>query len=234
MKKILPHTITGTQNYFLIDEELSIHNTHIYIMSDWINIFWYIFEYQWYFHSFKLTVVSKHTQWMFIPHMPSEASVSQFWSGCQYTEGQPEPEGETGTGCVATGEEGSSSSPGPEIIRTTQCLVQSLTYLIYNIFISYFTASKLPAFQKYRYQFTMKCEYLIIYIMYCQDKTWLTAQKIEFEGLYINDISFENISICFLWFLIFWCRVLGGHFCWHSASLQARRHMSLKPWQHSI
>lgn len=234
MKKILPHTITGTQNYFLIDEELSIHNTHIYIMSDWINIFWYIFEYQWYFHSFKLTVVSKHTQWMFIPHMPSEASVWQFWSGCQYTEGQPEPEGETGTGCVATGEEGSSSSPGPEIIRTTQCLVQCLTYLIYNIFISYFTASKLPAFQKYRYQFTMKCEYLIIYIMYCQDKTWLTAQKIEFEGLYINDISFENISICFLWFLIFWCRVLGGHFCWHSASLQARRHMSLKPWQHSI
>lgn len=146
-------------------------------MSDWINIFWYIFEYQWYFHSFKLTVVSKHTQWMFIPHMPSEASVWQFWSGCQYTEGQPEPEGETGTGCVATGEEGSSSSPGPEIIRTTQCLVQCLTYLIYNIFISYFTASKLPAFQKYRYQFTMKCEYLIIYITYCQDKTWLTATE---------------------------------------------------------
>lgn len=49
--------------------------------------------------------------------------------------------------------------------------------LIYNIFISYFTASKLPAFQKYRYQLTMKCEYLIIYILYCQDKTWITATE---------------------------------------------------------
>lgn len=129
-------------------------------MSDWINIFWYIFEYQWYFHSFKITGVSIHTQWMFIPHMPSEVSVWQFWSGCQYTEGQLEPEGETGTGCVATGGEGSSSSPRPEIIRTTQCLLQSLTCLIYNVFISYFTALKLSNFQKY--QCTVKCEYLII------------------------------------------------------------------------
>lgn len=152
-----------------------MYNTHIYIMSDWINIYWYTYEYQWYFHSFTITGVSTHIPGMFIPHKPSVVSVWRFWPGFQYTEGQREPEGETGTGCVAAGGGGSSSSPGPESTETTQCLVQSLTCLIYNVFISNFTASELSALQKY--QCTVKCENLITCIMYCQGETWITVTE---------------------------------------------------------